>query len=228
MRVEGIIFDKDGTLFDFHATWAGWTKRFLTDFAEGDQAHATRLAALIGYDYGRGTFRPDSVVIAGTNEDLARALAAGLTADEAAELATAINRATSTAEMAEAVPLVPLLRGLRGRGLALGLATNDAESSARGHLATAGIDRFFDFVGGFDSGHGGKPAPGMLLAAARHMGLDPGRMAMVGDSTHDLVAGRAAGMIPVAVLTGIAGHDELAPHAEVVLPDIGHLPDWLG
>ena len=50
---------------------------------------------------------------------------------------------------------------------------------------------------------------------------------MVGDSRHDLEAGRAAGMRPVAVLTGIARAADLAPHAEVVLPDIGALPAWL-
>jgi phosphoglycolate phosphatase len=50
---------------------------------------------------------------------------------------------------------------------------------------------------------------------------------MVGDSRHDLIAGRAAGMPVVAVLTGVAGADELAPVADAVLPDIGHLPDWI-
>ena len=51
---------------------------------------------------------------------------------------------------------------------------------------------------------------------------------MVGDSPHDLVAGRAAGMTAVAVLTGIATEADLGPLADVVLPDIGHLPGWLG
>jgi phosphoglycolate phosphatase len=50
---------------------------------------------------------------------------------------------------------------------------------------------------------------------------------MVGDSRHDLEAGRAAGMRTVAVLTGIAGAADLAPHADVVLADIGGLPGWL-
>jgi phosphoglycolate phosphatase len=50
---------------------------------------------------------------------------------------------------------------------------------------------------------------------------------MVGDSRHDLEAGRSAGMRTVAVLTGIAGAAELAPLADVVLTDIGALPDWL-
>jgi phosphoglycolate phosphatase len=66
-----------------------------------------------------------------------------------------------------------------------------------------------------------------MLAFAAQTGLDPARIAMIGDSTHDLDAGRAAGMVTVAVLTGPASAESLAPHADVVLPDIGHLPAWL-
>lgn len=50
---------------------------------------------------------------------------------------------------------------------------------------------------------------------------------MIGDSTHDMVAGRAAGMVCVAVLTGLATNRDLEGHADVVLRDIGGLPDWL-
>ena len=50
---------------------------------------------------------------------------------------------------------------------------------------------------------------------------------MVGDSRHDLHAARAAGMVAVGVLTGVAGVSELSDLAEVVLPDIGHLGDWI-
>ena len=50
---------------------------------------------------------------------------------------------------------------------------------------------------------------------------------MVGDSRHDLIAGKAAGMPVVAVLTGVAEAGELAPVADAVLPDIGHRPDWI-
>ena len=67
----------------------------------------------------------------------------------------------------------------------------------------------------------------MCLAFLRQTGLDPRRTAMVGDSRHDLQAGRAAGMRTVAVLTGIAKAPELAPLADVVLPDIGHLGAWI-
>jgi phosphoglycolate phosphatase len=125
------------------------------------------------------------------------------------------------------VPLLPLLSGLRDRGLRLGVATNDSEAPARQHLAAHGITDCFDFIAGYDSGHGAKPGPGMCLAFAAACGLPPRRVAMVGDSRHDLQAGRAAGMHTVAVLTGIAKAPDLAPLADVVLPDIGAIPGWL-
>ena len=34
--VRGIVFDKDGTLFDFAATWEAWAVAFLLRAAEGD------------------------------------------------------------------------------------------------------------------------------------------------------------------------------------------------
>ena len=145
----------------------------------------------------------------------------------AASLAKLLNDEAEQAPQAEAVPLVPLLTRLRDAGLKLGVATNDAERPARAHLEAAGITSFFDFIVGYDSGHGGKPAPGQLLAFASHVDLTPDQIAMVGDSTHDLRAGRAAGMTCIAVLTGLATEAELAPFADVVLPDVGYLPEWL-
>jgi phosphoglycolate phosphatase len=50
---------------------------------------------------------------------------------------------------------------------------------------------------------------------------------MVGDSQHDLHSGREAGMRVVAVLTGLAGREELSALADVVLPDVSHLPAWI-
>jgi phosphoglycolate phosphatase len=129
--------------------------------------------------------------------------------------------------MAPAVPLLPLLARLRSLGVRLGVATNASAAEAAAHLEGAGIGAAFDLVVGCDSGHGAKPDPGMCRAFATAIGVPPERIVMVGDSLHDLHAGRAAGMRVAAVLTGLAGADDLAPHADVVLPHIGHLPDWL-
>lgn len=224
--IDGLLFDKDGTLFDFRASWGRWAQSFLTRIAE-DPAHARRLGRAIGYDLDTGTFSPDSPVIAATAADIAAALVGELPGRSVADLTEWIDASAGQAPMSEAVPLRPLLAALRGQGLRLGVATNDSEAPARQHLANHGITDCFDFISGYDSGHGAKPGPGMCLAFARQLGLEPARVAMVGDSRHDLEAGRAAGMRTIAVLTGIAGRDELEPHADVVLADIGAIPDWL-
>jgi len=67
-----------------------------------------------------------------------------------------------------------------------------------------------------------------LVGFANAVELAPKHCVMVGDSRHDLGAGRAAGFYTVGVLTGYADTKDLADLADVVLPDIGHLPAWLG
>lgn len=224
--IDGLIFDKDGTLFDFRISWGNWAGTFLRRIAS-DADHARRLGQAIGYDIEDGSFAPDSPVIAATAADIAAALLPELPGLTHGELTDRIDASAGMAPMSEAVPLRPLLESLRGKGLRLGLATNDSEIPARQHLATHGITDCFDFIAGYDSGHGAKPGPGMCLAFARETGLDPARVAMVGDSRHDLEAGRAAGMRTIAVLTGVAKREDLAPHADVVLADIGAIPAWL-
>ncbi|MFN3642689.1 MAG: HAD family hydrolase [Gemmobacter sp.] len=225
--IDGIVFDKDGTLFDFRRTWAGWAARLLAELGDGEAARIRAMAAAIGFDLAAQEFAPDSPVIAGTAGEIAAILSLHRPDIALPALLDRMNALAAAADLVEAVPLRPFLMRLRGRGLRLGVATNDAEAPAHAHLAAAGVTDLFDFVAGYDSGHGSKPGPGPLLAFAAATGLDPARVAMVGDSLHDLHAGQAAGMIPVAVLTGVAGHAELAPHAAVVLPDIGGLEAWI-
>ncbi len=228
MPIEALLFDKDGTLFDFAATWGYFGRaamlRLTTD---GDQTQAAVLGQAIGFDFESETYAPDSVVIAGTVDEIAEALSPRLPAMSLSDLVATLNQAAAEATQVPSVALVPFLDGLRRSGLRLGVATNDAEQPALQHLESVGIKDHFDFIAGYDSGHGFKPGPGQLLAFAAHVDIEPERIAMVGDSRHDLLAGRAAGMVTIGVLTGLAPAEELEPLADVVLPDIGHIPGWL-
>ncbi|WP_444464300.1 HAD family hydrolase [Rhodobacter capsulatus] len=225
--IEAILFDKDGTLFDFDATWGAWARGVTFDLAGGDAALAGRLAEAIGYDLAAGRFRQHSPVIAGTVAEVAALIAPHLPGQSIAALVRDLDAAACRAPQVAAVNLARCLGGLRATGLRLGVATNDSESSARAQLEREGVCGFFDFIAGYDSGFGGKPEPGQLLAFAAHLGVAPAQVAMVGDSLHDLAAARAAGMRAVAVLTGPAPRATLAPAADVVLPTIDDLAGWL-
>lgn len=227
MRLDAILFDKDGTLFDFGATWNRWAGEVIHELADGCSNLAADLAHSIHFDLKASTFMPTSPAIAGTNRQVAEFLAPHLSALTVPQIERELEVRSAVVEGLPVVPLAPYLDDLARRGIALGVVTNDSEFSARSQLDQAGVLEKFDFVAGFDSGFGAKPDPDPLLAFCASAGITPARTAMVGDSTHDLVAGRAAGMTTIGVLTGLAEAEELSPFADHVLPDIGHIPDLL-
>jgi phosphoglycolate phosphatase len=225
--IKGIIFDKDGTLFDFNATWGAWARVMLDAEAGGDPVLFARLADALGYDAAAGRFEAGSIVIAATVAEVADVFQSVLPSIDREALLHRMNTTSAAVAQVEAVPLRSYCAGLRKAGFKLGIATNDAEAPARQHLGRAGVVEFFDFIAGYDSGYGAKPEAGQLLGFCDIVALDPGQCLMVGDSTHDLHAGRAAGMRTVGVLTGPAPHEDLAPFADVVLGHIGQIPGWL-
>jgi phosphoglycolate phosphatase len=224
--VQAVLFDKDGTLFDFAATWESFAASLIMKLGGDDAERTLAAATALRFDMMRGCFMPGSPAIAGTNREIAELLGDALGQDVQAMEALIVAEA-ARAPLQEAVALVPFLAELAARDLGLGVMTNDSESVARAHLEASGVLGMFDFVAGADSGHGAKPEPTPLLAFAQALRLEPAEVVMVGDSPHDLMAARSAGMRGVGVLTGLAPRDVLAPLAEVVFPDIGFLPAWL-
>lgn len=226
-NIKAILFDKDGTLFDFVGTWGNFTHAFLWELSGRDENFASVLADAVGFVMADRSFVRGSLAIAGTPAEFSAALRphfATKTDDEFRALTRSIDVSIPNAEV---VPLRAYLSDLRAAGYLLGVATNAGEQGAIDHLKQVDIVDQFDFIAGYDSGHGAKPAPGMLLAFAKAVNIVPSNVVMVGDSTHDLVAAKAAGMVRVAVLTGVATHDDLVDHSDVVLPSIAELPAWL-
>ncbi|MEM9583399.1 MAG: HAD family hydrolase [Pseudomonadota bacterium] len=226
MKIAGLLFDKDATLLDFEKTWGQWSLAFLSGLAQGDRVLLQEMAKAIQFDLEVHTFHSTSPVIAGTPEEGVDLLLPLLPNWQRQDLIAHSNAQAESVTVHEIVPLKPLLSDL-ARHAKLGIATNDAEASARRHMDALGVVDHFDAIIGSDSGFGGKPAPGMCLAFADQMSLAPDHVAMVGDSTHDLHAGRAAGMVCVGVASGYATEADLSPHADVVLPDVSHLPEWI-
>jgi phosphoglycolate phosphatase len=233
LPLRGILFDKDGTLFDFQATWKRVIETALDTLAP-DRETWDRMARSGGYDPVHGCFLPGSPVVSGSTGQIAVLWAELLPGLGAAKIERVLDD-TGLSVLADPAALFPttgdlpgLLAGLSASGYRLGLATHDSEKGARLQLTAVGAMAAFDFIAGYDSGHGLKPGPGMLLAFAAATGIPPASVVMVGDSRHDLEVGRNAGAaMTVGVLTGPATHDDLAPYADHILPSIEHLPALL-
>lgn len=227
LPVRGILFDKDGTLIDFRATWIPAYRGVADELADrlggGDQLAAALLARQ-GFDVARGEFAEDSPLLWETNEAIAAAWSTGPEVAGRIDVLEVVLRHFSDVGLYPPQPVgdvAALLGRLRRRGLALGVATMDDTEIAHVHLRHLGIAEQLDFVVGADAGHGAKPAPGMAHAFCAACGLEPAEVIVVGDTPADLRMARNAGCAAaIAVLTGAMPSRALADLADHVLPSI--------
>ena len=225
MKIRGILFDKDGTLFRYSETWDTWCGTVLEKLSNGDRALLKSLAKAVDFDIQSQMIKPQSMVISCTTREVAECLAPLLTNWSLEAIEKLLNEQANDLPLAEVTPLKPYFSDLRSRGLKVGVMTNDSEDNAMAQLVSVNLNPHddLDFVAGYDSGYGAKPAPDPLLAFARAVELAPSDVAMVGDSLHDLTAGQRAGMKTIGVLTGPATQADLSPVADTILPDISYI-----
>ncbi len=117
------------------------------------------------------------------------------------------------------------LAAIRGRGHPVGIVTSKSvELSERG-LAHVGLLGYVDTIVGFDSLERHKPDPAPVLLALDRLGADPAQAMFVGDSLHDMHAGRAAGVATVGALWGPFSESDLAPaRPSYYLRELAELP----
>lgn len=136
---------------------------------------------------------------------------------------------------------VEVLRALRAAGIRCAVVSNQS-GVARGLLTRDQVEavneRLDALIGpievwkicphGPDAGCGcRKPAPGMVLAACRELGVDPRDAAVVGDIGADMEAARAAGVRAVLVPTPVTRRQEIAD-ADLVASDLFEAMELLG
>ena len=109
---------------------------------------------------------------------------------------------------------VETIRALHADGHALGIVTSKLEVWARRSLALIGVEGCFQVVVGIDATTRHKPDPEPVRFALHALGEPtPAHAVFIGDSTHDMHAGRAAGVQTAAALWGPNTRAVLEPTA---------------
>ena len=123
--------------------------------------------------------------------------------------------------------VLPMLEGLRTRGHLLAVATGKSRRGLDQVLHQVQLRGMFDGSRTADE-TAGKPHPLMLQELMAEFGVEPERLLMIGDTTHDLAMARAAGCASVGVGYGAhdtAGFAELGPLC--VASSVADLHRWL-
>ncbi|MGE6213353.1 phosphoglycolate phosphatase [Comamonas aquatica] len=224
LEVDAAIVDLDGTMVDTIGDFAEAIARMLADL----QLPALG-AALIEHMVGKGTEHLLRSVLAHVLAQAGHPQAA-LPAAVARLLPTALARyeqhylAINGQHSALYAGVLEGLQALRSGGLRLACVTNKPLAFTRPLLAAKGLQGLFEQVFGGDSFATKKPDPLPLLKTCEALGTTPARTLMLGDSSNDAQAARAAGC-PVVLVTYGYNHGQSveAVGADALIDSIAQL-----
>jgi pyrophosphatase PpaX len=121
--------------------------------------------------------------------------------------------------------IVDVLRALHRAGHPMAIVTSKVDWLARRALELVGIAELFPVLVGCDSCTHHKPHPEPVERALALLGVAPRDALFVGDSSHDIESGRAAGVRTVGVTWGAFAREELeGAGADVVIDRVEALP----
>jgi phosphoglycolate phosphatase-like HAD superfamily hydrolase len=230
--IDLAIFDKDGTLIDFHLMWSDWVRALADRLADaiGDHRLDEVVYATLGVDDVTGRVDPHGALAATPMARIRESLQDGITAAgiEVTEAERAVAHAWHGPDpVLLARPVTDLRRlfqRLRDGGTRIAVATSDDRRPTERTLAHLGIADLIDLVACADDGRPVKPKPHAVHWLCGTLGVAVERTAMIGDSPADLAMGRAAGVgLVVGVLTGVGDRPALEALADLVVPSVAAL-----
>lgn len=183
-RFDAVLLDLDGTLVDSAAELARAANRMLRSLGRPERS-ASELATYVGKGVGRLVHR---------------SLTGHMDADaprETFEPALRVFEACYEEESGRTATVYPGvkegLRDLRAGGVRLACVTNKARRFTVPLLARIALAEALDAVIAGDDTPRTKPDPAPVLLACTRLGVSPARTLMIGDSSNDVDAARAAG-----------------------------------
>ena len=222
--VAAIVFDKDGTLIDLDAAWAPRGRAWVLSLERraGVPGLGAVLANVIGLDLEAGTVVPGGLLAAAPLDDAIRSMRQAMAA-AGVEMSADGVRAGLDVGGGSIVALgdpIPTFESLTANGVRIAVLTSDDHGAAADDLESIGVLRYVSELCGADDGFPPKPDSGGFLSIASALGLDPGRMLMVGDSMADLATARNARAGGAVLVAGSNISDETRHSADAVVPNV--------
>ena len=222
MALDACIFDLDGTLLDTNRLHARAFNRAFDE--QGFRIPEDRILPEIG----KGAKKLVPAVVGPSAE-----------AEYGEKLREGHSRFYAELVEQEDVRVFDDVRGLlaavRERGLKVAVATASKKEELDKVAERAGLDldRIADVIVTDSDVEESKPEPDTVQAAVKKLGLAPTQCVMLGDTPYDAEACKKAGVVLLAVATGVhAPEDLLRAGARAVYADaadvLGHLDEALG
>lgn len=236
-QIKGILFDKDGTLIDFHAFFVKVANDLVEKCIENfdlpkDPFLKEELLKAIGLEGNE--IDPQGILSSGTSRDLSEAFFELLQTKTdlsfgVEDLYTWIHQKlyeltkSNDAQIVPTADLPQLFEKLHQLGIKVGVATADDLESTLFCLEKLGIRHYFDFIGTSDY-YEKKPNPHMLQAFCEACNLQPSEVAVAGDTLADmLLAKNGQAGLAIGVLSGVSGAEFLAKYSDILLPSVGEI-----
>ena len=120
-----------------------------------------------------------------------------------------------------------LLSWLKESGANVGLASSTRSETVIRQLTHAGLIQYFDVIVGGEMAKKSKPEPDIYLEACKRMGITPESAYGVEDSYNGMRSLHAAGLHPIMVPDLLEPNEEMQSLAEIILPDLLEVRDYL-
>lgn len=123
--------------------------------------------------------------------------------------------------------IAELIEDLSQQGYLLAVATGKSRAGLNRVLNETGLTAYFDGTRTVDESFS-KPHPAMLLELSDELQVQTDRMLMIGDTTHDLLMAKNAGIKSIGVNYGAHSAKELESMAPLYIADsVKDLREWL-
>ncbi len=207
-KVKGILFDLDGTLID------------TVELIRQSFRYATQ--KILGQKI------PDEILLRNLGTPL-RSQMEVFSKEKADEL-TRVYQEFNWAHHDELIREYPgtkeVLKRLKEWGYKLAVVTSKSYPLAQKGISAFNLSPFFEVVVTLDDVSEFKPLPGPILAALNRLGFKPSQAIYIGDSPHDIKAGKRAKVLTAAALWGPFSFENLKKEKpDIFLENIGELEE---